>query len=128
LYLQIALPDVVGAAGSHLLDGGFEPRHLLAQTAGCGLGGSKRSAGRALLRLGEGDLSREVLIACLELLEGERLAGGLGAKVTEGTGDGIALFLVALQGNALVFKSARLCSRIAHTSRFNIRSCTRLMI
>ena len=65
LYLHIAFSDVVGAAGAYLLDGGFQACHLLAQTTGGRLGGAKRGAGRALLRLRERNLSREVLIACL---------------------------------------------------------------
>jgi hypothetical protein len=53
-------------------------------------------ARRLLLRLGERELSRQVGIAVVLLLEGGRLARRLGAQAPQRVGDGFAVLLIAL--------------------------------
>ena len=53
------------------------------------------------MRLSERELAREVVIAGVQLLEGDGLAGRFCAQGAEGAGDGLAVFLVALESQVL---------------------------
>jgi hypothetical protein len=96
LNLNIAFPYIVGAACPDLLDCHFEPQHLLTQRAGRGLGRAQSGAGSAFLRLRERQLPREIIVAGLELLQGECLARGFCSEGAERVGDGFAVGLVAI--------------------------------